>query len=175
MRIPSAIVLTAMMIVVSHGADAASIPSQLHNKTITTSFTVTIPAKGPDGTTAPRTRNVNRVVYISSAGRFFSRSDRRVKGASETTERGPDQTSSTYRFDGGNLVSVLQLGTGASQLVVSFDSSFSSCTARVLTGGQGGGSMTWKGIDGKTYTSTGPATASSPSCSIQSGNPFAGQ
>ena len=113
------IVLSAMMVLLSHwAAQAAGMPSQLLNKTISTSFAVSIPAKTSDGATLTARRTVNRTVYISSAGRIFSRSDRRVKGASETTEVGPDRTANAFRFDGKNLVSVLILGSGASQLGV---------------------------------------------------------
>ena len=77
--------------------------------------------------------------------------------------------------DGNRLVGVMALGSGASQMVISFDSGFQSCTAQILTGGQGGRPMTWTGMDGVVYTSTGSATTSSPSCSIQAGNAFAGQ
>jgi hypothetical protein len=153
----------------------AAVPAALMNKTVTTSFTVSIPATGSNGSTRSASRSVTRTAYISTAGRIFSQHSRRAGGQSERVERGPEVTANSFRFDGNRLVTALAIGNGASQLTITFDSGFQSCTAQVVTGGQGGRPMTWKGLDGIVYTATGPATASSPSCSIQAGNAFAGQ
>ncbi len=153
----------------------AAAPAALMNKTISTSFTVSIPATGSNGSTRSASRSITKRIYISSAGRVFSETSRRAGGQSERAEKGPDVTAKAFRIDGNRLVGVMALGSGASQMVISFDSGFQSCTAQILTGGQGGRPMTWKGMDGVVYTSTGSATTSSPSCSIQTGNAFAGQ
>lgn len=168
------VVLSALLLT-GTAASAAGIPPQLQNKTITTSFAVTIPAKRPDGSSLQARRNVSRIIYISGAGRIFSRVGRQAGGVSDSKDNAPDRTASAFRFDGSNLVATVLLGTGASQMIVSFDSGFQSCTSRVVTGAESGKALVWKGMDGTTYTATGPATASSPSCSMQSGNAFAGQ
>ena len=62
--------------------------------------------------------------------------------------------------------------SGAGQLVVSFDSSFQSCTASVTLGRESGKAFKFKGLNGKTFTATGTPTVSTPSCSIREGNPF---
>jgi hypothetical protein len=54
-----------------------------------------------------------------------------------------------------------------------FDSGFSSCTASVIEG-HSAGTIRRKGPNGVMYEIS-SATTSSPSCSIQSGNAFAGQ
>ena len=67
---------------------------------------------------------------------------------------------------------VIPYGTGARQITVTFDSSFSSCTANVIEG-HSGGVIRRQGPNGTMYEIT-SATTSSPSCSIQSGNAFSG-
>lgn len=152
---------------------AAAAPGALLNKTIATSFSVSIPARAADGSTRNLTRNVTKTIYVSSAGRIFADSARRSGKISQHTQSAPERTASSFRFERSRLIGVLKLGTGASQLAIDFDSGFNSCSARVLTGGAGGSPMTWTGLNGIKYTATGPASASTASCSVTSGNTFA--
>jgi hypothetical protein len=151
---------------------AYAAPQQLLNKTVTVSLSVTIPARGSDGSTQANPRAVTRTIYISSQGRVFARADRRVGRRSETTERGPGEGN--MRISGNSLVGVIAFPSGASQLTVNFDPSFSSCTAQVVVGAERGKPIVYKGLDGKTYTQTAPAQVSGVSCSVRAGNPFAG-
>jgi hypothetical protein len=153
----------------------AAIPSQLLNKTVTVSFTITVPAKTADGQAVSSSKAVSKVIYISGAGRIFAETSRRAGKKSERVERGPEVTGNAFRADGNRLVGTLAVGNGASQLTITFDGGFQSCTAQIVTGGQAGTPMTWKGLDGRMRTATGPATHSSPSCSVQAGNAFAGR
>lgn len=155
-------------------SQAEAAPQGMLNKTIRVSFDVSLPARTSAGQTITARRSVQKVMYVSTAGRVFSRSDRQVSRASERTEVGPGGADGSPSIQGNTIVGTLALGTGASRLVVSFDGGFQNCTATVITGGQSGRAMTWKGIDGNVYTAAGPATASTPSCSVQSGNAFAG-
>jgi hypothetical protein len=150
-------------------------PAGMLNKTVSIQFEVSIPARTAAGQTLTARRSVQKVMYVSSAGRVFSRTARQAGRVGETKEMAPGGADGAPRIQGNTIVGTLALGTGASRLVVSFDGAFSSCTATVITGGQVGRGLTWKGIDGNVYTATGPATASSPSCSLQQGNAFAGQ
>ena len=151
----------------------AATPSGLLNKTITTSFAVSIPARAADGSVLNATRQVRKTIYVSGAGRIFAETARRGGRSSQLKQSGPDVTGAAFRFEGSKLVGVLRVGTGATQLMIAFDSGFQTCTAQVITGGENGGRMTWTGLNGIKYTSTGPATASTPSCSISEGNTFA--
>lgn len=153
----------------------AALPQQMLNKTVTVSFTVSIPARTPDGATGTASRAVTKVIYISSAGRIFGETSRRAGRNSETVQRGPEVTTGAFRADGNRLVGAIAVGNGASQLTITFDGSFQSCTAQLVTGGQGGRPITWKGLDGIVRTATGPVTHSSPSCSVAAGNAFAGR
>ena len=77
------------------------------------------------------------------------------------------------RISGNSIVGVLPFPSGASQLTVNFDPSFSSCTAQVIMGAEKGKPIVYKGLNGMTYTQTGPAQVSGVSCSVRAGNPFA--
>jgi hypothetical protein len=143
------------------------------NKTVTVSFEIAIPAQNAAGQSRAARRNVNKVLYISSAGRVFSRTVRRAAPAGETKEVGPGERDGSPRIEGNTIVGTVKFFAGASRLVVTFDGSFSSCTATVIMGREGG-KLTWKALSGEVYTATGPANVSTPSCSVQSGNAFAG-
>ena len=162
-------VMLALAATVAGTAHAA--PEQMLNKSVTVSFSMTIPARGSDGSTQANPRAITRTFYISSQGRVFARADRRVGGRSETTERGPGEGN--IRIAGNSLVGVMVLPSGASQITVNFDPSFSSCTAQVVMGAERGKPIVYKGLDGKTYTQTGPVQTSGVSCSVRAGNAFA--
>ncbi|HKU04483.1 MAG TPA: hypothetical protein VJR30_00320 [Bradyrhizobium sp.] len=153
------------------GGTAHAAPQQLLNKSVTISFSITIPARGSDGSAQANPRAVTRTIYVSSQGRVFARADRRVGKKSQTTERGPGE--SNMRISGNSIVGVLPFPSGASQLTVNFDPSFSSCTAQVIMGAEKGKPIVYKGLNGMTYTQTGPAQVSGVSCSVRAGNPFA--
>ena len=113
-------------------------------------------------------------IYISSAGRIFARRLRRDGGgATEDMKFAPVEHD--WRFVGNKLIVNAGYVSGASLLTISFDPSGQSCTASVQFGRDAGRAMVWKGADGVTYTSTGPWVASNVTCSIASGNAFAGQ
>ena len=116
-----------------------------------------------------------RTVYISGAGRIFARVFRRDRDASATKEAGPGESANTLRFEGNRLVGIMQLVSGASQMVITWDSSGGSCNASIIAGRDSGRAIQWKGVNGKTYTATGPVQTSNISCSIAAGNAFAGQ
>jgi hypothetical protein len=150
-------------------------PAELLNKTITVSYTTTIPGKSPDGQTISGVRNSVRTVYISSAGRMFARVFRRDRDASATREAGPGESANTLRFEGNTLVGVMQFVSGAAQMVITWDAAGGSCNASIQAGRDSGRAIQWKGVNGKTYTATGPVQTSNISCSIAAGNAFAGQ
>jgi hypothetical protein len=87
----------------------------------------------------------------------------------------PGDTGNTLRFEGNKLVGVLQFVSGASQMIITWDSSGGSCSATIVAGRDSGRAIQWKGVNGKAYTATGPVQNSNISCSITAGNAFAGQ
>jgi hypothetical protein len=154
------------------GGAAHAAPEGMLNKTVSIAFTITIPARGADGSTQANPRAITRTIYISSQGRVFVRASRRVGNNSATAERGPGESG--LRVSGNSLVGVFVFPSGASQLTVNFDASFSSCTAQIILGAEKGKPIVYKGINGVTYTQTGPAQVSGVSCSVRAGNPFSG-
>lgn len=153
------------------GGAAHAAPQQALNKSVTVSFSVTVPARGADGSTQANPRAVTRTYYISSQGRVFARAERRVGKMQDRVEKGPGETN--MRFSGNSMVGVIVFPSGAMQITVNFDPSFSSCSARAIMGAEGGKPIVYKGLDGKTYTQTGPAQVSGVSCSVSAGNAFA--
>ena len=102
---------------------------------------------------------------------MFARADRQVGKMQDRKEKGPGE--SNMRVSGNSMVGVIVFPSGAMQLTVNFDPSGSSCSARVIMGAEGGKPIVYKGLDGKTYTQTGPAQLSGVSCSVSAGNVFA--
>jgi hypothetical protein len=113
-----------------------------------------------------------RAGYVSSAGRIFIRSNNRSKGGQLNAERGPEEkVAGSLKFQGNSLVGYGGHEGGAWQILVTFDSGFSNCTANVVWG-KSGHTQKWIGYDGVTYEIlSGSITGSK--CSIQEGNAFA--
>ena len=150
-------------------------PAELLNKTISVSYTVTIPARGQDGRISPGIRNATRTIYISSAGRAFARVGRTDVGRfSETKEAAPGERGNTLRWEGAKLIGVMPFISGAAQLTITFGSSGQSCDAVIAVGRENGKTLKWKGVNGATYEAIGPATVSNVSCAVRSGNAFSG-
>ena len=164
---------TGLLLLAGH-TPAAAAPAQLHNKTVRISASATVNAVAPDGSRTTVPRSVTRTIYISSKGRVFSREERRAGRNADTVDRAPGQSGSGgFRFEGNRLIGVVIGESGARQVTVSFDASFSGCTASIAFGREGGKPYKVKGLDGKIYTATGVPTASAATCSIRDGNPFA--
>jgi len=176
---PMRVFIAAMLMALLVGsATAAGVPAAAMNKTITISFTASRTGTAPDGTTHPFTTSVTRMVYVSSAGRLFMRHTATANTKSRPT-RGGDfdpndarQGKGSFNFQGDKLVGVIPYAGGARQITATFDAGFSSCTASVIEGNAGSGSFKRKGPDG-VVREISNASASAPSCSIQSGNAFA--
>ena len=167
------IAMAAMLMAFPSLATAA--PSEVLNKSVTISYTVSIPGKGQDGSATSGVRNATRTVYISSAGRAFGRVVRQDGRHSGTKELAPGDTGNTYRFEGNKLIGVVKFASGAGQMIVTFGQGGQSCSASIILGRDGGRPLRWKGVNGAAYEQTGPAVVSNPSCSVTAGNAFAGQ
>lgn len=121
--------------------------------------------------------NINtRVVYVSSAGRTFLRKEVRGRKASRGADVGPGEGGSkvSVRLEGNRLVGAETFVCGARQYIATFDSGFSSCTLSVIDAKGGGAKIQRKGPNGAMVVID-SVSSGSPSCSIQSGNAFAGR
>jgi hypothetical protein len=154
---------------------AEAAPAELLNKTVTVSYTVTIPGRASDGTTTSGSRNASRTFYISSAGRVFRRTTRSDGRFAETQDSAPGDQAHNVHFDGNKLIGVMPLVSGAAQMMISFSPGGQTCEANIVIGREGGRTLSWKGVNGKTYEATGTASVSNVSCSIRPGNAFAGE
>jgi len=156
-------------------AGAASVPAALYNKSISVAFTVSADAVDERGAPSSRPRHVEMTIYISNLGRIFlQRESRSGRRGALTEQRGPETTAGHFQFEGNRLVGTRkQLGGGASQLIISFEPGFQSCTASVRFGRESGTAFKFRGLNGQIYTATGVPTASTPTCGIREGNAFA--
>jgi hypothetical protein len=155
-------------------AVASAAPAELLNRTVTVSYSTAIPAKGSDGSTRTATRSSVRIIYISSAGRIFTRLTRRDSGTTDTKDTAPENPKNNLHFEGNKLVGVMTFATGAALMTISFEGGGQSCSAELVSG-RDKGAFRFKGLNGVMYEATGPATFSGVSCSIASGNAFGGQ
>lgn len=153
-------------------------PQQLYNKTVRVywaqSMTMKLLASGQQISATPR---FERTIYVSGSGRTFVRGHAVGTGMvapARTVEKGPEE-STTRIFQGDQIVMVGQRpGDGvATRVVVSFNPSFSSCTASVIVG-KIGPNPKITGIDGSPRELI-DVSASSPSCSVSEGNGLGGQ
>ena len=157
----------------------ADAPQQLRDKTIQVNWTVDQVARGADGLAKPRSITVNHTVYVSSAGRVFEWSSRANGRASKQSENAPGAAqngsgeATGLRFVGSRLVGDTAFEQGARHWEVSFDAGFANCTVTVTFGREAGG-IKRKGINGEMLTID-SMKATSESCSIRDGNPFASQ
>jgi hypothetical protein len=162
-------------------AAAAGAPAALLNKTISVSWAQTTVQRDDSGRTVNPTINHQRTIYISSQGRIFSRAVRSINNrgfsGSKTGQLAPGDNkgyaggAASLVFQGSELVGTQAHVSGAGQMRVSFDPSFSSCKVKVIYG-RAGGNMRWKGLDGRMYEAL-SNTTSGESCSISAGNAFA--
>ena len=177
-RISYAAVVAALVVLPALPARADA-PQPLRNKTIQVNWTVDQVARGADGVTRNRRVAVSHTVYVSSAGRVFERSSRANGPRSKESENAPGAPqnqsgeATSLRFVGNRLVGDTAFAQGARHWEVNFDGGFSSCTVNVTFGREGGG-IKRRGITGEMLTID-SMKATSESCSIRDGNPFASQ
>ena len=151
---------------------AAAAPAKMLNKTVRYSFTASAQAKREDGSPVVASGNFARTLYISNQGRIFDREDRQEQRERKTSELGPE--GSKFRIEGNRIVALFKHLSGASQIIVSFNDDFTSCTVNAMSGSEAGKSVQFKGLNGITYTNLGKATYSNQTCSVSEGNAFGG-
>jgi hypothetical protein len=153
---------------------ANAAPPQLYNKSIELFWGESFVSKRvSDGSPSNGTARKSRVIYISSAGRAFVKSSDISGRDGGTRERGPEDTKGNVTFSGSELSLVAVNQQIARRVTVSFDPSFSNCTA-VLTVGKTGANAKASGYDGAMYEVISIA-GGSVSCSVKPGNAVSGQ
>jgi hypothetical protein len=158
---------------------AASAPPQIQNKTVTASWSVDYTLVAPDGKILTPTVRTQRVIYVSSAGRFFIKYANAAAGGSESGETAPGGKTPSggardVRFEGGKIVAMAVLqGGAAGRMVISFDPGYSTCTVDAVIGRSGRGPTTMRrhGV----LLEVRSQSISGQSCSVREGNAFANQ
>lgn len=126
-----------------------------------------------DNTTGTTAQTVERVIYISSAGRPFVRQKRSAaQTLSIKTDSGPESETGRFTYGGNTVVNFISNGSWATRIAMTFDPSFSSCSVAITTGKNGQNPRS-TGMDGGIYEAS-ALNVSSASCSIKDGNVLAG-
>jgi hypothetical protein len=159
---------------------AADAPPQLRNKTVTASWSVNNTFVAPNGKVFTPTVSQSRTIYVSSAGRFFVKGSVSSRNGSESHEvapgdRTPAGTARSMSFEGGKIVGMAVLKTGAAgRMVISFDQGYSTCSVDVMVGRPGTNPLIVRAPNGVPLEVR-SQIISGQSCSISDGNPFASQ
>lgn len=167
--------LAVCLVGFANSATAGSAPKQLYNKTVTVTWGEASRSKRiSDGVIIAATGKFDRIIYVSSAGRFFSRGNFSAGSYGGRNEQGPEEGSKGISFQGNSLTAAWAARGGggvARHLSVSFDPAFASCTASMSAGKVG--TALYTGFDGAPYEMI-EIIPSAVSCSIKDGNPFGG-
>jgi hypothetical protein len=147
---------------------ATEIPAQLINKTIHVAYTSTRSHKLEDGGSRTSSKDVSFLIYISSAGRIFSRFSESTRRNQLMRESAPGVT--LWHMVGRSLVATAARASGALMQTISFGPDFRSCDITVVAGRENGKAYRWKGLNGKIYEADGPLSISQRSCSVADGN-----
>jgi hypothetical protein len=154
------------------GFAAVAAPQEALNKTLTVTFSHFVPAKCSDGSTNLPARNVTQLIYISTQGRLFAKIAGRAGNASKEWLVAPSGAGQ-FSFSGNKIVGTFPSVSGATRESITFDSSYQTCSAEVITGTESGKPYVWVNLVGLTCTATGKAVISNVGCSVRQGNAFA--
>jgi hypothetical protein len=158
---------------------ALAAPSQLYGRSVIVSWQEDrVQALAGDSQPRAVSASAELSVYISEAGRAFSRvsmtvSGRRTRSGSRDAVQG-EGSARSFGFHGNTMNASMPRGSaGAMQVLVTFDSSFQSCSAHVIAGKAGGAGFTRvhsmvTGAEVDMYS----IKTSGESCRLQSGNVF---
>jgi len=108
-------------------------------------------------------------MYVSSAGRVFMKKT----ASAGRFSKGHETVGGNFQFVGSKLIGTRHFGSGAGQIIVSFDSSFQRCSVEVMVGAEKGKRLAWTSLDGIRRTASGRAVVSDQTCSVEDGNAFA--
>ena len=150
---------------------AGSPPQQLRNKSVTIGWAEAFVSRRVSDNV--RTSGISKfevVVYVSSAGRAFTRAGGGTNRHHIKADRGPENTP--VNFSGTTMTAHQSTMEIARRLTATFDPSFASCTASVTIGKMKQNARL-KGFDGAEYEMI-EKIPSALSCSISEGNRFGG-
>ena len=176
------VVVTVIYSSLVAGVEAAT-PTQLFGKSVVVSWTETRSSRWVgDGDRLFNTLRYGGLqVYISSAGKVFNRQSMKTPkgegGASDQVAGGaPDKFENrVVNFRGQAMTLATPMIGGVRNVAIEFDSSFSTCNAKVLTGMAPGGKMVvMKSLPSGRPFEIHSIQSGQASCTIQNGNVFGG-
>jgi hypothetical protein len=184
-RILACLALSGLLLDPAGPAAAEPAPAALHNKTIVLTWTEKRSQKADSGEVKHPTVASDFRVYVSSAGRLFSRFTRQSLGSgrSNSSELAPDgnitfagtgQGLRTTRFEGGRLISDNKMRSGARRIQAEFDADYRGCALKVIYGKEGDAPLYHRAMDGRMYTILSNDVIS-PACAIKDGNLIAAE
>jgi hypothetical protein len=160
------------------GTAQAAAPAQLQGKSVVVSWSENRTQRRNDEAQL-RTVNVSveLLLYVSTAGRVFSRMNRRLGGQSASRERLPGESltggAGRTSFQDRRLIIDSQYrGSGARRVVVSFDGGYGSCSAEIIQGKESGQPMRMKSMINQNRLEVHSISIASPSCRVRDGNVF---
>lgn len=154
------------------------LPERLYGNSLSVSWIDHRTIRAPTGEVQQRTQRSSLKIYISNAGRVFSKFDRSTgnrQGTSRSQISGDSKNLIQWNWEEGALVADQHFVKGARRLVIQFDPAWTSCTARLHHGRKiGTKSIIYKGTtSGKDFELLSIEVAST-NCTIQHGNVFDG-
>ena len=159
-------------------AAAAAIPEGIRGRSLAVAWTDQRTIRDPAGQEKQRTQNSALTLYVSAAGRVFSRFDR-TTGRRDSTSQSqvsdvPDNLLS-WKWEGGALVADQHFDRGARRVIVSIDAGGSTCSVRVLHGKEAGSSaIVYTGYNDRVKYEIVSIAVTETSCTIKPGNVFGG-
>jgi hypothetical protein len=156
-------------------------PAQLTGKSVVISWTENRTQRTVEsGRILQVSNNFQASIYISSAGRLFTRmAVNGTRGAGSHDQVGGAGTNqsggaSVAQLNGNSLVINSAFSGGARHVEANFDSGFSSCSAKVILGkANAGGTFRMNSLINGKEIEVLSSTVSAASCSIRDGNVFA--
>jgi hypothetical protein len=163
---------------VAPAAEAA--PVTLYNKTVVLTWIENRSQKSDMGEVKNSTTASDFRLYVSSAGRLFSRFGRENtrSGRSNKSEMSPDgqtglagvgQGQRSARFEGHLFISENRMKSGARRIQAAFDDQYEKCELKVIYGKEGDAPLYHRAMDGRMYHILSTEVLV-PKCSIHKGN-----
>jgi hypothetical protein len=155
-------------------AYAGTAPAALRGKSIHVEYTVT---STHSDDSRRHVSSISRTIYVSTTGRLFEQARWATRRRTVVGQNDPGSSHNKgheargMSFQGNALVASIGYASGAGQMTITFDPSFSNCSGQVKFGKNSGQTMARRGLDGRVHQIT-LITTSSLSCSVAAGNPF---
>jgi hypothetical protein len=166
-----------LVILLATQTHAAGAPEALKGKSVILSWTETREQRHVgEANFYSYNASVSFNIYVSAAGRVFSRRTTSTRAGSGTIERAPGGSGGQGKalFAGQTMTLIGVTTGGAYRTSIDFDASFTSCSARVALAFQSGRTSITLSPISKKYLEIKSTTVNGMNCSVRAGNVLAG-